>query len=108
MKPHEAITVAWRRELPPALEVAHLQMSGSRLHAKGSSVSGSPEPYRLEYQLQTADGFVTEYVAVVCEGPGWRRSVVLSRDDDEWAVTTEERGTATLPAPGGDLSTVRS
>jgi hypothetical protein len=66
-----------------------------------------PVPYRLDYTLQTATGFVTEGLDVVATGTGWRRRLDLRHDGSgTWTCDVEQHGEVDLPAAGGDLVAV--
>jgi uncharacterized protein len=94
----------WAREDPfPGAEIAHVTLSDCRLSAKGTAVGVNPVPYRLEYALKTADGFVTSRLRVRTEGNGWRRELDLRRSSDgDWSWETRSKGGPELPLPGGE------
>jgi hypothetical protein len=69
------------------------------------AIGTDPCPYRLDYELATADQFVTARLTVRSAGHGWRRALVLERSaHGEWSCTTECTGDLDWPAPGGDLA----
>jgi uncharacterized protein len=96
---------AWRKDEPFGAELCELDLAFDRLSAVGVAIGSDPEPYRLEYTLETTTGFVTTRVAVVTRGTSWSRSVDLSRDaEGVWHVAAMAEGTLDLPEPGGEAS----
>jgi hypothetical protein len=84
-----------------------VRIAGTTLQASGVAIGTEPGPYWLEYELITAELFVTSRLAVRSAGPGWRRALVLERSaSGEWSCTTESEGDVDGPPPGGDLSAV--
>jgi hypothetical protein len=95
----------WAKDDPFGTEFSHVTLTGSTLTATGVAVGSQPCPYRLEYELQTAEGFVTSALAVRTYGRDWRRALVLQRSaNGEWTCSTATIGELDLPPPGGDLS----
>lgn len=92
---------AWRAE------VASLELSPDSLAATGTQIGADPVEYRLDYQLTTAPGFVTETLSVDVEGDGWGRRLRLARHPDgTWDCHTGEQGEAPLPPAGGDVAAI--
>jgi hypothetical protein len=76
-------------------EQAHVGLEADRLTATGVQLGVVPEPYRLDYRLETSAGWVTQALEVHAAGEGWTRSLRLTRDDDgRWSA-----GDAALPSP---------
>jgi hypothetical protein len=73
--------VIWRGVEEWRAEAAGLDLGTDRLTACGTQISDDPEPYRIDYELQTGTGFVTESLVVEATGPGWQRSLDLRRDE---------------------------
>jgi hypothetical protein len=97
----------WAKDQPFGAELAELRIGGGTLSASGVALGIDPTPYRLEYQLTTTAGYVTEHLAVRVQGDGWRRALNLERaTSGAWSCTTEARGELDRPAPGGDLGSV--
>jgi hypothetical protein len=95
--------VAWLKDA--GAEFAEVELGQGRLSATGVAVGADPVPYRLDYQLTTADAYVTARLVVRAAGAGWRRSLVLGREaDGAWHIGVDSHGEADLPAPGGDVS----
>ena len=87
-------------------EFAEVSLSGTSLRAAGVAVGADPLPYRLDYELECADDFVTRSLTVQTRGASWSRHLVLSRDPrGMWTVEASADGEADLPPPGGDPAT---
>ncbi len=93
---------------PRGAEFAEIDLAGPELRAVGVAVSGDPVPYRLEYELDCGDGFVTRRLSVRAWGAGWGRHLELTRDPaDGWSAEAGADGELGLPGappPGGDPS----
>jgi len=93
--------ITWVKER--GAEFAEVSLSGASLRAAGVAVGADPLPYRLDYELDCADGFVTRTLTVQTRGATWRRHLALSRDPQGvWTVEASADGEADLPPPGGD------
>jgi hypothetical protein len=87
-------------------EFAEVSLSGTSLRAAGVAVGADPLPYRLDYELECADDFVTRSLTVQTRGATWSRHLVLLRDPrGVWTVEASADGEADLPPPGGDPAT---
>jgi hypothetical protein len=104
MTSNRAYAAGWSKDDPYGSEFAELRIGADRLSAVGVAIGNEPEPYRLDYSLETAAAFVTARVEVETRGPSWRRRLVLERRDGVWTAATESDGGPGLPAPGGDMS----
>jgi hypothetical protein len=88
-------------------EYADVWLYSDRLIARGIQLGVEPEPYRLQYALDTAHRFVTARLTVDCTGAGWSRRLDLVQDDDgSWHVSADAVGEAELPPPGGEPEAV--
>ena len=97
--------ITWIKER--GAEFAEVSLGGTSLQAAGVAVSGDPLPYRLDYELECADSFVTRRLTVQAHGASWSRRLVLSRNPrGEWEVQTSADGEVSLPPPGGDPATL--
>jgi hypothetical protein len=97
----------WAKERPFGTELADVTIQDGMLSATGVAIGTDPEPYRLDYQLTTVEGYVTARLLVRTQGKRWRRALDLKRiASGEWSCTTEADGALDLPAPGGDLAAV--
>jgi hypothetical protein len=104
--------ITWIKER--GAEFAEVDLAGAGLRATGVAVSGDPVPYRLEYELDCGDDFITRRLSVRAWGAGWGRRLELARDlAGEWSVDAGSDGEAGLrglpdvpglPPPGGDPS----
>jgi len=98
--------ITWVKER--GAEFAELELGGGELRAAGVAVSGDPVPYRLEYELDCRDGFVTRRLSVRAWGAGWGRHLELTQDPASgWAIDAGSDGDPGVPgAPpaGGDSS----
>ena len=72
--------VAWAKDDPFGVEFAEIALAPEHLTAEGVAIGTGPIPYRLDYTLETASGFVTSRLRVNSRGEGWRRTLDLSRD----------------------------
>ena len=71
--------------------------------ATGVQLGIAPLPYRLDYRLTTAAGWMTRSVELSASGMGWRRTAQLTRGEDGgWTFRAEVDGAAELPEPACD------
>jgi uncharacterized protein len=97
--------IAWTKDDPLGAEVAAVTLEADRLSVRGTAIGSDPEPYRLDYTLDTGAQFLTTRVTIDVTGQGWGRSLTLTRvDSGEWRAETSQHGTISLPDPGGDVS----
>jgi hypothetical protein len=97
--------VAWVKEDPFGVEFAEIGIDGEQLTAMGVAVGTAPLPYRLDYELETSERFVTTRLRVTCRGEGWRRELDLRRGvDGVWSADADEEGKVELPPAGGDTA----
>jgi hypothetical protein len=89
----------WTKEEPfLGTEMAEVTLSEDRLSAKCTAIGVNPLPYRLEYELETAEGFVTARLWVRTEGMGWTRELDLTRGSSGlWSSKTDSGGSVELP-----------
>jgi hypothetical protein len=98
--------VVWDKEDRLGSEAVNVSLGADRLTASGVAVGWDPLPYRLEFTLETAAGWVTSRLAVTTRGDGWRRTLDLVRSaEGVWAVEASGDGSVVLPPPGGDPAT---
>ena len=98
-------SVAWSKDDPLGTEHADLTLRGDGLSAAGVAIGSHPEPYRLDFALETGDRFVTPRLEVTTRGEGWRRRIDVERAaSGDWSVDASADGDIDLPAPGGEMS----
>lgn len=98
----------WAKEEPfPGSELADVTVGEDRISARGTAIGANPVPYHLEYELETAEGFVTTRLWVRTEGKGWSRELDLRRASlGVWSCVNDSQGSVGLPVPGEDLDSV--
>ena len=85
--------LGWSKALPFGAEFAEVRIGRDALSARGVAIGSAPSPYRLDYELETAPGFVTTRLLVTARGDGWARSLDLRRAASGlWAETRTEDG----------------
>ncbi|MGD9694230.1 MAG: putative glycolipid-binding domain-containing protein [Thermoleophilia bacterium] len=99
-----ARTLVWRGTDGWRAEAVEVELAGEGLRARGTQIGADPLPYRLDYALDAAAGFVTRALDVTVTGDGWRRMLRLARDPSSgaWTIAARAEGDAPLPPPGGD------
>jgi uncharacterized protein len=103
------ITVAWIKGNAGGAEVAMMELADDRLRATGVAIGSEPEPYRLDYELETAAGFVTSRLLVSSMASGWSRRLKLTRrPDGRWIADVRHTGEMALPDAGGDVGPLES
>ena len=79
--------VIWRGVEEWRAEAASIELEPDRLSATGTQISDDPRPYRLDYRLETGEGFVTRRLEVEALGGG---HLALERSPDgEWTTNNE-------------------
>lgn len=63
-------------------ETADVGLDEDRLSATGVQLGLTPEPYRLDYVLETTANWITRALHVTAAGDGWRRTLHLERTPD--------------------------
>jgi uncharacterized protein len=76
----------WRLEGPAwdvtglaGLDLCRAGLDADRLRARGTALVADPEPFRVDYEVETGAGFVTERVSVSVEADGGTRRIELRR-----------------------------
>jgi hypothetical protein len=112
MKPVSGTThhaVSWIKDDPSGAELAIVQLARDQMRASGVAIGSAPEPYRLDYELDTAGAFVTTRLRVSAAGGGWSRRLELTRGPGGgWKADVHQSGEVALPDPGGDLGPLAS
>ena len=89
-------------------EVAWVDLTADGFTATGTQVGTHPVTYRVDYQLDAPDRFVTDRFEVRAAGTGWSRRIELTHDGaGGWTCAAEHDGDVDLPPPGGDAETLR-
>jgi uncharacterized protein len=84
--------LAWQIDETFGFDSAWAEIDGRRLVAEGRTVGQVPQPYWLDYRLETGDEFVTARVQVEARWEGGSASLDLRRDPSTgWAVNGEAR-----------------
>jgi hypothetical protein len=73
--------LTWRGVEEWLAEHARVDLAGSGFGARGVQLGAEPEPYRADYELDAPTDWVTRRLEVDVSGDGWRRRLVLERDD---------------------------
>jgi hypothetical protein len=99
------ITRVWAKDDPFGTELAEISLGDGALTARSLAIGSYPEPYRLDLQLTTVDGYVTSRLVLDSAGAGWSRRLVLERSPaGVWSCTTVAHGGSHIGAPGGDMA----
>jgi uncharacterized protein len=89
---------AWRTEY------AEASVRADGLLARGTQIGVEPLEYRVDYSLDSVEGFVTTRLTLDARGAGWSRRLDLARDGEgRWQYSADDRGDVGLPAPGGPV-----
>jgi hypothetical protein len=84
-------------------EIASVDIGSDGVRARGTQVGLEPIAYRLDYELDAGDGWVTRRLQVEVSGNGWSRDLALSRlADSSWRCVAQTNGDAPLPIAGGE------
>ena len=87
-------SIVWVKEDGRGAEFAEVLIGHGRLTAVGTAFGLTPYPYRLDYKLETMNGFVTSGLLIEAVGQGWSRKLDLRRlRSGKWTAR-----------PGGALS----
>jgi hypothetical protein len=70
----------WRGLEEWLAECGTVALGADELHARGVQLGVDPEPYRLDYELETGPAFVTRRLRLTATGAGWTRELDLRRD----------------------------
>jgi hypothetical protein len=61
------------------LDLCRAELDAERLRARGTALVADAEPFRVDYEVETGAGFVTERVSVSVEAGGGFRRIELGR-----------------------------
>jgi hypothetical protein len=73
------------------------------IRATGTQLGVDPLPYRLDYELDASDDFMTRSLELEAAGTGWTRTLRLERDGGVWRAEAGAEGDAPLPPGGGEV-----
>jgi len=74
------LMLTWRVSESDGLETAWVEWNGGGLRARGRVAATRPEPYWLDYEVQTAADWTTRQLRVSAETAGGVRALDLRRD----------------------------
>jgi hypothetical protein len=97
--------VIWRGTDAWRTEAAAIDLTDSGVRATGTQLGLDPVPYRLDYELDAAEDWVTRQFTLRAVGEGWERSLKLARAaEGEWSIEGAHAGTdvGLGTAPSGD------
>jgi uncharacterized protein len=88
-------------------EAAIVDLSPGGLSASGTQFGAEPVLYRLDYELEVGQDWITHHLHACTRGAGWMRELDLRHDGEgRWMAKTAKEGDVRLPPPGGDVATV--
>jgi uncharacterized protein len=88
-------------------EAVWIDLTADGVRATGTQLGLDPVPYRVDYELDAAQEFVTRRFEVRAAGTAWSRRVELRHDGEGgWSCIAEHEGDVDLPPPGGDAETL--
>ena len=91
MTPLAGRAFVWRTEELEGLELARVELDGTRLAATGRAIRTEPEPYVLTYTLETAASFVTTRLSLTAELREGTNTLDLVRSPNGvWSANGEE------------------
>jgi uncharacterized protein len=95
--------VAWAKDAGGA-EFAVVELSADRMRARGVAIGSSGGPYRVDYELETTQAFVTSRVLVRAVGDGWSRRLELTHQPGNgWTADARHDAGLALPDAGIDV-----
>jgi uncharacterized protein len=82
----------WRGLEEWLAEAATIVLADDRMTATGTQLGAEPDPYRVDYELVTGTGFITERLSAVARTAAGEHRLELRRDaDGRWTVDGEPR-----------------
>ena len=83
---------------PARRDAALVRLETDGLAAAGASVA---DAWTSAWSLEVGPGWITRRLAVRTQGPGWARSLALTRGEDgRWTAEATDEGDVDLPPPG--------
>jgi uncharacterized protein len=84
-----------------------VELAASGVRAHGTQLGVDPVPYRLDYELDAGENFITRILTAEATGDGWARRIRLSHDGaGRWQCECDVDGSIELPSAGGDIAAV--
>jgi uncharacterized protein len=85
-------------------EAACVDLTGDGIRASGTQLGVDPIPYRLDYELEAREHFITQNLCASARGAGWARRIDLRHDGaGAWSCDAKAEGEVELSPPGGDV-----
>jgi uncharacterized protein len=85
-------------------EAASIDLRDGGLSANGIQLGAHPTPYRVDYQLDASDGFVTRELELTAVGESWRRQLLVRHDGSGgWSAEVDGDGNPLGGAWDGEL-----
>lgn len=79
--------LSWAAPNEPRFELVEVSRHLETLSARGTMLAGGPDPYRVDYHLDTGPGYVTKRLTVSAAARTWTRQLRISRDaEGEWTI----------------------
>lgn len=98
-------TLIWRGVDAWRAEAATVEIDADHMRGRGTQIGDDPVPYRLDYELEVGERWVTRRLGVRASGAGWSRRLDLRHDGQgRWTAEATQEGGVELPPPGGDVS----
>lgn len=95
--------IIWSGIDSPRWEAALFKLTELGVTATGTQIGTEPLRYRMDYDLDARDGFITRRLDVRVEGEGWSRRLVLQHDGKgAWTYDVEASGQVDLDTPGAE------
>jgi len=84
-----------------------VELGSAGLRASGTQLGVEPLPYRLDYELEVDEEWVTRSLWVQAQGAAWRRELDLRHDEGgDWTAEADEKGSVDLPLAGGPVDAI--
>jgi uncharacterized protein len=97
------LMLTWRGTDEWRAAAARVEGDHERCVATGVQLGVDPVPYRVDYELELAEGFVTRRFALTAVGAGWHRRLDLRHDGNgSWESTASGDGAPGLGPAGGE------
>lgn len=79
--------LSWAALGEPRFELVEVTLHLGTLSARGTMLAGGPDPYRVDYHLDSGPTYVTKRLVVTATARGWTRQLRIGRDaDGVWSV----------------------